>query len=90
MTVSWQNKNVGIGTANPTYKLHVNGSAYCTGAQWVGSDIKLKKNVTNYDKGLALVKKMRPIEYELKAEADSIAAFNKSLKQRKKESAQIR
>ena len=80
------NGKVGVNTIVPQYELHVNDSAYCTGAQWVGSDIKLKKNITDYDKGLALVKKLRPIEYELKAKADSVAAFNKksSNKEKKK------
>ena len=84
MRVSWEAQNVGIGTANPSYKLHVNGSTYCTGAQWTASDIKLKKNITDYDEGLALVKKMRPIEYELKAKADSVAAFNKKASNKNK------
>ncbi len=84
MRISWEAQNVGIGTSNPQYKLHVNGSAYCTGAQWVGSDVKLKKNITDYKKGLDLVERLNPIEYELKSEADSIEVYNKKNLKKKK------
>lgn len=71
------NGNVAIGYlwAN-NYKLKVNGSAYCNG-QWIGSDIKLKKNIAEFSKGLSLVKEMKPIKYELKSEVDSASAYNK-------------
>lgn len=69
---------VAIGTSTSyAYHLLVKGNAYAEGGNWLGSDIKLKKNVTKYRHGLEVVKRLNPVEHELKAEADSIAAFNK-------------
>ena len=64
---------VGIGgMLKPRYTLHINGNAACTGGYWSASDAKLKKNIEKYNGGLAIVKKLNPVKYELKAETDSI------------------
>lgn len=58
--------SVGIGTASVDYKLEVNGSAGKPGGgSWSNSsDARLKKNITEFDKGLELVKAVRPINFE--------------------------
>jgi hypothetical protein len=55
--------NVGIGTDAPSYKLHVNGTAYATGAAGALSDIRHKNNVLNINAGLDAVMLLRPISY---------------------------
>ena len=45
--------NIGIGTENPSYKLHVNGTIYATGAVTALSDIR-KKDVLSTDIGLTV------------------------------------
>ncbi len=72
-----KNGNVGIGKNNANYKLHVEGNIYYKGGGYLGSDIKLKRNVNDYKKGLSLVKQMRTVTYELKTEADSLEQYNK-------------
>ena len=47
------NGNVGIGTRTPSYKLHVNGTIYATGAVTALSDIR-KKDVLSTDIGLTV------------------------------------
>ena len=39
--------NVGIGTTSPSYKLHVNGTAYAVGAAGALSDVRHKTNINN-------------------------------------------
>ena len=57
--------NVGIGTASPSYTLHVNGTAYATGAAGALSDRRHKKNVAPLGDGaLALVGKLKPVSFE--------------------------
>jgi hypothetical protein len=63
--------NVGIGTTVPSYKLHVNGTAYATGGAGVLSDIRYKKNVQPISDGaLNIINSLRPVTYEWKNPAD--------------------
>ncbi|MCP4259042.1 MAG: hypothetical protein GY774_16275 [Planctomycetes bacterium] len=64
--------NVGIGTTSPSYKLHVNGTAYATGAAGALSDIRHKKNVQPISDGaLKIINGLRPVTYEWKNPVDS-------------------
>lgn len=61
--------NVGIGTTNPQYKLHVDGDIYSTG-QYLGSDLRLKRNVTDLSYGLGEILRLRPVSYEWRDRSD--------------------
>jgi hypothetical protein len=60
-----RNGNMGIGTPNPTANLSVNGTANKTGGgAWaVFSDKRLKKDISNYNEGLDLILKVKPVNY---------------------------
>ncbi len=63
---------VSIGTMSPSYKLHVSGTAYATGAAGSLSDIRHKKNVHSIsDVALNIIDKLRPVTYEWKNPVDS-------------------
>jgi hypothetical protein len=63
--------NVGIGTTSPSYLLHVNGTAYATGAAGALSDIRHKKHITVLKDGaLNTVMKLRPVSFEWKEPKD--------------------
>lgn len=47
------NKNVGIGTTSPSYKLHVSGKAYATGGFQNGSDIRYKDIIQDINLSIA-------------------------------------
>jgi len=62
---------VGIDTAAPSYPLHVNGTAYSTGAAGALSDIRHKKNVATLEEGaLDAVMSLRPVTFEWKEPKD--------------------
>lgn len=55
--------NVGIGFSNPTYKLHVNGSA--NGIAWTTtSDKRFKKNIKNLNESLDKITQLRGVSYD--------------------------
>ncbi len=62
--------NVGIGTSEPDYKLHVNGSAGKPGGgSWaVASDERLKKNVKPFTDGLEVLEKINPVTFRYNGE----------------------
>lgn len=63
--------NVGIGTASPGYTLHVNGTAYATGAAGALSDVRHKKDVKSLKDGaLELIGKLRPVSFQWKDPRD--------------------
>jgi hypothetical protein len=60
--------NVGIGTTSPSYKLHVNGTAYATGAAGSLSDRRHKEKIKTLSDGLTILTKLRPVSYNWKKE----------------------
>ena len=76
---AWQNSvilhlarsgNVGIGIT-PSYKLHVNGTAYATGAAGALSDLRHKDNIKTLNDGaLDTILRLRPVTFEWKEALD--------------------
>ena len=58
---------VGVGTINPTYKLHVNGRLRTTGINET-SDIRLKKNIVPIESALDKVADMNGVTYNWRTE----------------------
>jgi hypothetical protein len=60
------NGDVGIGTTNPTYKLHVVGdAAKTTGSFWTSiSDKRLKKEIKPFTEGLQVLTKINPVWFQ--------------------------
>jgi hypothetical protein len=67
-----QGGDVGIGTASPSYKLHVAGTAYATGAAGALSDRRHKKDIEALTEGaLETILRLRPVTYQWKDPYDS-------------------
>ncbi|WP_395061557.1 tail fiber domain-containing protein [Flavobacterium sp.] len=62
---------VGVNTNVPTFQLSVNGTAGKTGGgAWAAfSDIRVKKNILDYSKGLSEILKIRPVTFEYNGKA---------------------
>ena len=61
--------DVGIGTQNPSHKLHVNGVARSTQSTWeTSSDKRVKKNIQDIGSAGAIISKIRPVTFEWKDE----------------------
>ena len=56
--------NVGIYTSSPSYKLHVVGTAYATGAAGALSDVRHKKDIKPIESGLSDIIKLNPVKYK--------------------------
>jgi hypothetical protein len=66
------NGNVGIGGVNPSYKLHVKGTAYAAGAAGALSDNRYKTNITDLSlNALTIINELRPVSFEWKEPHDS-------------------
>lgn len=63
-------ENVGIGTSFPTEKLHVIGNILATGTISSTSDVRLKSNIVEINKGLELLLKTRPVSYDKRLSLD--------------------
>ncbi|MBL4752563.1 MAG: tail fiber domain-containing protein [Flavobacteriales bacterium] len=61
--------NVGIGTATPTHKLHINGTLKSNGIVET-SDVRLKKEITPLTDALAKVMALRGVTYKWKDEKE--------------------
>lgn len=56
--------HVGVNIApNAGYDLYIQNSAYSVSGNWLGSDIRLKKDTSTYTDGLNLIKQIHPIMY---------------------------
>jgi hypothetical protein len=62
--------NIGIGTASPSYKIHVTGGAYCNGTTWINaSDLRLKRDIRTMEQyGLKQVMQLKPVTYYFKSD----------------------
>ncbi len=70
------NGNIGIATATPSYKLHVNGTFYAA-----GSSIKYKEGICNYDTDSCLFMCLKPVAYQYKDEWQHLGRELKSQSQ---------
>jgi len=59
--------NVGIGTANPTHKLHVNGNLAITGQIVHPSDERLKEGISPLSNALDIIESIEPKKYHYKS-----------------------
>ena len=55
--------NVGVGTCEPTYRLHVNGTFYAA-----GSSQDYKQSICNYNTDSCMFMKLKPVTYQYKEE----------------------
>lgn len=62
--------NVGIGTSNPAYKLHVVGHIAYTGNIYDISDVRLKENIVSLDNALEKVTSINSIYFNNKGEPE--------------------
>lgn len=67
-----QNGNVGIGINSPNERLHVNGNIMAAGGLVLTSDKKLKRNFTEFNRGLNEVLELNPITYEYNGKGGTI------------------
>ncbi|MBU0943095.1 MAG: tail fiber domain-containing protein [Proteobacteria bacterium] len=60
--------NVGIGTASPTQKLHVEGSAFISGNLELGSSKEIKNNIESLgtDEAMMTFAMLRPVKFQYK------------------------
>lgn len=63
--------NVGIGTASPGYRLHVNGNAAKPGGgSWTAaSDQRLKQNINDFMEGMKILTQIHPVTYQYNGKA---------------------
>ena len=63
---------VGIGTANPTQELHVEGSAFISGNLELGSSREIKNNIKSLgmEEALTTFAKLRPVKFQYKSAPD--------------------
>ena len=64
--------NVGIGTASPDYKLHVNGDIAYTGSIHDVSDIRLKENIVPLENAIEKVSSINSIYFNNKGESEEM------------------
>jgi trimeric autotransporter adhesin len=60
--------NVGIGTTSPEYKLTINGTAWSSSGSWTGSDIRWKKNISDFNNALIGILELNTVCYNLKTD----------------------
>lgn len=65
--------DVGIGVANPTYKIHVVGGAYCNGTQWQDvSSRKYKEKIRSLstEEAFNTLEELTPVKFFYKSQKD--------------------
>jgi|GEM_PF-5742073 len=72
-----QNRNVGIGTVNPTCKLEVNGDACISGSLSVASDRRFKKDINKLKNPMDLLEGLNGMSYEYNQTAFPEKEFTK-------------
>jgi len=60
--------NFGIGTTSPSYKLTVNGTAWCSSGAWSGSDIRWKKDITPIANVLPRVMDLQAVNFFMRTD----------------------
>lgn len=58
--------NIGLGTSNPSKRLHVVGNGLITGEFEVLSDMKVKKNISNIANATATLSALRAVSYDMR------------------------
>lgn len=79
MRIEGDTGNVGIGTTNPSSKLHVAGPVLATQFN-TSSDLRLKKNITTVDNALDKVAALRGVEFEWRRDEFSERGFDEGRK----------
>jgi len=71
------NNHIAINTTNPgSYRFYVNGSSYSTGG-WHSSDIRYKESIENIDGAVDLIRNVRGVSFQWKADDFPDKGFEK-------------
>lgn len=71
-TKTWRTGAVGIGTNNPSGKLHIVGDVYITGGSLIPSDSTLKTDIHQYESGLNELMQINTYTYRYKEDLETL------------------